>query len=414
MSDQFDPADAGCWMARGRPAHHAAALAEAWQRYPDLPPDASPEARMARTRERVQMLRPLHDAISRETEQKRRLDNFAFVESKLAEGSPDLRYVAIIRARDQHGHDWDAAVAYADGWYAAHAGWVARPPALDRSDQPGARRMAYDQGFRAGGGQPDDLFDVARRAFSAPVVEPSVQAAPATARPRPSLWPMPNDAPAPVTWQRRLLIVGTSEVATATYGFLAMLRERPGHEAATIVVADPDQGLRLLPERSDRAVPPETPQLRDLLSRGDFTDILITAEGAELARVDAEADVLPLVRNMERTCNSALQQRAQFRIWLARGRAPGTQFAAGHIRWGKLAAGLSGRLGEFTVRYAGPAEPRGHRIVVEDATGGLARGYRMPDGRTLDPEIVISNKARSREAMAGLLREFAASIRLAA
>ena len=414
MSDQFNPADAGCWMARGRPAHHAAALADAWQRFPDLPPDASSDARMARTRERAQLLRPLHDAITRETEQKRRRDNFAFVDRKLAEGSPDLRYAAIIRARDKHGHDWDAAVAYADGWYAAHAGWVARPPALDRSDQPNARRKAYDQGFRAGGGQPDDLFDVARRAFSAPVIEPPAQATPAAARPQPSLWPIPNDAPVPVTWQRRLLIVGASEVAGATYGFLAMLRERPGHEAATVVVADPDHGLRLLSECSDRDGSPETLPLRDLLAHGDFTDILVAAEGAELARVDAEADVLPLVRNMERTCNSALQQRAQFRIWLARGRVPGTQIAAGHIRWGKLAAGLSGRLGEFTVRYAGPAEPRGHRIVVEDATGGLARGYRTPDGRPLDPEIVIGNKARSREAMTDLLREFAASVRLAA
>jgi len=107
-----------------------------------------------------------------------------------------------------------------------------------------------------------------------------------------------------------------------------------------------------------------------------------------------------------------LQQRAQFRLWLARGRAPGDQFAAGHIRWSKMAAGLSGRLGDFTARYAGPAQHRGHRIIVEDASGGLAHGYRTPLGQELHPEIVIGNKAHARAAMADLLRQYAASLRL--
>jgi hypothetical protein len=115
---------------------------------------------------------------------------------------------------------------------------------------------------------------------------------------------------------------------------------------------------------------------------------------------------------MERTRNSVLQQRAQFRHWLARGRAPGDQFAAGHIRWSKMAAGLSGRLGDFTARYAGPAAPRGHRLRVEDATGQLALGYRTALGRELQPEIVIGNKSHARTAMADLLRQYAAALRL--
>jgi hypothetical protein len=122
--------------------------------------------------------------------------------------------------------------------------------------------------------------------------------------------------------------------------------------------------------------------------------------------------MLPRTRAMERTRNSVLQQRAQFRHWLARGRAPGDQFAAGHIRWSKMAAGLSGRLGDFTARHAGRAEPRGHRIVIEDASGDLAWGYRTAHGQELHPEIVIGNKSHARSAMAGLLRQYAAAIRL--
>jgi len=77
-----------------------------------------------------------------------------------------------------------------------------------------------------------------------------------------------------------------------------------------------------------------------------------------------------------------------------------------------MAAGLSGRLGDFTARYAGPAQPRGHRLIVEDASGGLALGYRTPLGRELRPEIVIGNEAHARTAMADLLRQYAASLRL--
>ena len=40
------------------------------------------------------------------------------------------------------------------------------------------------------------------------------------------------------------------------------------------------------------------------------------------------------------------------------------------------------------------------------------RGYRTPLGRELHPEIVIGNKAHTRTAMADLLRQYAASLRL--
>ena len=53
MTDNFDPADAGCWKAHGRPAHHAHALADAWRRFPDLPNDAPLDERMARSREKT-------------------------------------------------------------------------------------------------------------------------------------------------------------------------------------------------------------------------------------------------------------------------------------------------------------------------------------------------------------------------
>ncbi|WP_150293649.1 hypothetical protein [Sphingobium estronivorans] len=411
MTDIFDPAVAGCWMARGRPAHHAHAIAEAWRCFPDLPNDAPLDARMARTRERVQMLRPLHEAISLETELQRRAANFAFVERQIVQGSTDSRHATILHARDVHGYDWDAAYAYAEGQYAARAGWVSRPPSPPRSGQPDDRRLAYHQGFLDGGGQPDDVFDVARRSFVADRPEPMQTDSLQLARPLPSQWPSPTDVPPPVSWHRRLLLLGASELAEGTIGILAMLHERPGQEGATLLTIDKESGLQSLsiptgPAAIDGVV------LREQLRRGDYSDILIVADDAELARIDADANILPLARTMERTRNSVLQQRAQFRHWLARGRAFGDQFAAGHIRWSKMAAGLSGRLGDFTARYAGPAKPRGHRIVVEDANGGPAFGYRTALGRELHPEIVIGNKGHARSAMADLLRQYAASLRL--
>jgi hypothetical protein len=188
-----------------------------------------------------------------------------------------------------------------------------------------------------------------------------------------------------------------------------MLREKPDHEAAMLLVVDAVSGLR---SPSLDQPPSDHAALRRRLHEGDYADILIVANDAELDRVDADAGVLPLARTMERTRNSVLQQRTQFRIWLARGRTSGEQFAGGHIRWSKLAVGLSGRLGDFTASYAGPAEPRGHRIVVEDGSGELAFGYRTALGHELHPEIVIGNKRGARAAIADLLRQYAASLRL--
>jgi hypothetical protein len=411
MTDIFDPADAGCWMARGRPTHHAQALADAWRRFPDLPSDAPVEARMARSRERVQALRPLNEAIAQETERQRQARNFAFVERQVEQGSNDPRDRAILHARDVHGYDWDAAVAYADGNYAAVAGWPARHPSPSRTGEPDTRRQGYDQGFLDGGGRPGDIFDVARRSFLATPSQPHPVEEPRIARPLPSQWPAPTDAPAPVSWHRRLLLLGASESATGAIGILSMLRERPGHQAAGLYTLDANSGLHPVSETTGTA-PDVGSRLRDTLRQGDYADILVVADGAEVARLDADADILPLARTMERTRNSILLQRAQFRLWLARGRAPGEQFAGGHIRWSKLAAGLSGRLGDFTARYAGPAASRGHRIVVEDASGALAIGYRTALGQTLNPEMVIGNKRHARAAMADMLRQYAASLRL--
>ncbi len=411
MTDTFDPADAGCWMARGRPAHHAHALADAWRRFPDLPNDAPLDERMARGRERVQALRPLHEAIGLETERQRQSANFACIERQIAEGSTDSRNPAILHARDVHGYGWDAAVAYADGLFAGRAGWESRPPSPPRAGEPDVRRPAYHQGFLDGGGQPDDIFDVARRSFAAAptgFTRPDVQR---TARPLPSQWPSPTDTPAPVSWHRRLLILGASERQTGAIGILTMLCARPGHEAAALYVIGTESGLRPVTATTG-VVPDDITALRGRLRQGDYTDLLVVADDAELRRLDADANILPLVRTMERCRNSVLQQRAQFRLWLARGRAPGDQFAAGHIRWSKMAAGLSGRLGDFTARYAGRVQPRGHRIEVTDVSGELAFGYRTPLGQALHPEMVIGNKAHARTAMADLLRQYAASLRL--
>lgn len=404
MSDTFDPGDAACWVARGRSTAHAEAIAHAWQLYPDLPIDAPLDARMARTRERVGAMRPLHDAMRIETENQRTSSNFAFTERQVAADSSDLRAAAILRARDRHGHGWDEAVAYGAGWYAAHAGWEAHP--ISNTRHEAACRRAYDLGFREGGGQPDDIFDAARRRLAA-AHTPQVPIAPVRACPLPSQWPMPTDRPHPVSWSRRLLVIGESEVATGALGLLPLLRNQRGHEPMTILAVARETGMRAV----DRSAANDT-DLRARLAAGDFRDILIAADPAEVEALDALAHMLPIAKTMERTRNSALQQRAQFRIWLARGRAAGEQFAGGHIRWSKIAPGLTGRLGDFTARYAGPAQPRGHRIVVEDANRRPATGYFSPTGAQLAPEITISNKARMRQTMADQLRQFAAALRL--
>jgi hypothetical protein len=406
MSDIFDPADPASWVGRGRSTADAEAIADAWQRYPDLPIDAPLDARMARTRERVRAMRPVHEAISIDVERQRTSRNFAFTARQLALDSSDLRNAAILRARDQHGHGWDEAVAYAAGWYAAHAGWEARP--ISHARDKAASQRAYDLGFREGGGRPDDIFDAARRRLA---VErsPKVLDVPVRARPLPSQWPIPTDRPHPVSWARRLLVIGESEFTSGTLGILPLLRGETDHESATILAVARETGLRLVATPSARA---DDIDLRAHLAVADFGDVLVAADAGDLEALDALAHLLPFAKTMERTRNSVLQQRTQFRIWLARGRAPGEQFAGGHIRWGKVAPGLTGRLGDFTARYVGPAEPRGHRIVVEDANGKPATGYFTPTGAPLVPEVTISSKARMRQVMTEQLRQFAAALSL--
>lgn len=410
VSPVFDPADPDNWIARGRAAAHADALADACRRYPDLPPDAPLEQRMARTRERVAALRPLHAAIAEETERARRAANFAFVERRMAEGSDDQRYPAILRARDLHGLDWDAAVRFADGDYAARAGWNARAGDGAVGATAGLLEAAYDLGFRQAGGDPEDIFDAARRALFAPCAGPMQPAAIATSRPLPSTWPNPCDAPRPAAWSRRALILGSREADENMLGLLPLLRHQAGHDEATLILAWPGHGFTRWSGSPSVAAWDAPVALRELLSGPDLEDILIAADGEDLAFIDAHADDLPLVRNMERTRNSALQQRAQFRLWLARGRPDGETLAAGHIRWSKVAKGLSGRLGEFTAFYEGPAHPRGHRIAIRLGDGSLAQGYRTPAGVPLHPEITISNRTHLRKAMADALRRFAASL----
>ena len=161
MDDRFDPSDAATWIARGRSPEYAEALAQAWRDFPDLPPTAALEDRMARTRARVIAMRPVNDAIQLASEAERQRRNFLHVEGKAASGSIGDSDLAILRGRDAYGYDWDTAVCYSRGWYAAHAGWTHGGP--DISSRLPAQRAAYDRGFTDGGGDKDDLFDAARR-----------------------------------------------------------------------------------------------------------------------------------------------------------------------------------------------------------------------------------------------------------
>ena len=87
VTDDFDPADAASWLARGRTPQHAAAIAAAWRDFPDLPRTAPLEERMARGRERVAAMRVVNDAISAHAEAERQAANFAFTERQLREGT---------------------------------------------------------------------------------------------------------------------------------------------------------------------------------------------------------------------------------------------------------------------------------------------------------------------------------------
>lgn len=404
----FDPADAACWIAHGRRPDHARTLASVWRDYPDLPFDAPLAARMARSRARVAALRPFNDAIRDEVERERQRANFACIERRIAKGAAEPFDGAILHGRDRHGYDWGAWVLYAQGRYAAEEGW----PPRDFSAPPGETSPAYAQGFRDAGGCFDDLFDAARRSYAAAARRQDILSAPAAprlSRPLPSNWRLPTDTPRPSRWSKRVLIIGARIASDASAGLRTMLEAEPGHEKATIILAIAGCGFHAWGACDAQSAEPRD-QLRALLAGIDVDDLLIIADGDDLAWIDDHAGLLPLCRTMERTRHSAIQQCGQLRAWLDRGLGDGEVLASGHIRWTKLAQGLSGRLDEFVTRYAGPACPRGHRIVIDLADGRPAAGFMTPQGEPLVPETIIANKAHLRKSMTIMLRRFAAAI----
>lgn len=383
---------------------------------------------MARTRARVVAMRPVNDAIAAAAEAERQRTNFAHVEGKAVSGSITDRDRAILRGRADYGYDWDTAICYSEGWYAAHAGWPYDKPGSTRRLR--AHRAAYDRGFADGGGDPADLFDAARRSMVAAdrsgKLTQTDAAAPA-GRPLPSSWPRPTDEARPARWHRRLLILADDpELAVgSTSKILDQVLARPEAEQLNIILLTADGFTRpsnipsreqLTTERcGELACDPErTTTLRHLTAGLTIEDILIAVQGDALAVIDAHASALPLCRSMERTRNTVLQQRQHLKTWLDRAATGSGNVGAGHIRWSKLAQGLSGKLGEITVRYAGKAvEERGHIIVVETTTGTPATGYVTADGRPLDPRISFGNKARMRQEMAAALRSFGGATQLA-
>ena len=425
--DNFNPADVATWLTRGRSPEHAEALAQAWRDFPDLPTTASIESRMARTRERVQAMRPINDAIAAAAETERQRRNFRHVECRAKAGTITVSDQAILRGRDAHGYDWDAAICYSQGWYAAHAGWPHGKPSSTRAMLE--HRTAYDRGFADGGGDPSDLFDAARRSIVAADrsgAQAETDTRPLQSRPLPSSWPKPSDNARPARWNRRLLILAEDPefAGAATSMVLDQVLARPEAEQLNIILLT-GSGF-VVPSHASGAKPLTSVRCRDLMQNAEQTaalrdltaglpldDILIAAQGDALAVIDAHSSALPLCRTMERTRNTVLQQRQHLRIWLDRAATSTGNVGAGHIRWSKLAQGLAGKLGEFTARYAGKAASgRGHTIVVETAPGVPARGYVTADGDTLDPHIAFGNKARMRQEMATALRAFGGATRL--
>lgn len=435
--EHFDPADARCWVSRGRSSDHAIALAQVWRDWPDLPASAPPADRMERGRERIRAMRPINDAISAQVEAERQARNFAFTEAQAATGEIGKRELAILRGRDEHGYHWDQAVAYADGWYAAHAGWNYRMHNTARtSASREALDHAYSTGFAQGGGDATDLFDAARRANLAAVRadnQPTPPPPVKQARPLPTSWPKPDDEGKPVRWSRRLLIVAQAALAEVRPGEFHAVPASPdmaqalmrSEENGLLIVTlgqhgftpghAPEAGQPLCTARADAMIadPRHGETLRDLLRGREIEDVLVAVQGEALRVLDAFADALPLCRTMTRTRNSALQQRTHLRCWLDRGHDGDGNIGAGHIRWGKAIQGLVGKLGEFTARYAGPAPRRGHLIRVETVGGHLAHGYVHASGKPVAPEIIVSNKAHLRREMTIALRAFGGSTRLA-
>ncbi len=420
MDQHFDPACAASWLSRGREPEVALALARIWRELPDLPSDAPKAAIMERIRMRAEAMRAINDAVQERTERDRRVRNFAFTEGKAASGTSDARDLAILRARDAHGLDWNEAVRYAEGWYAAHAGLAYRER-FTGSREPARERAAYDLGFQDGGGDRSDLFDAARRAYlaAAPVNRPPAPSLAAGARPMPSSWAKPTDAPRPARWSRRLAILTEADMrhrgTEGGTGFASMMI-RP-EMAGLLIVVIRGSGFTTATKALSESSPPcdgksAAEQLQALVAGADIEDILTTAEGAALALLDAVAHVLPLARNCERAQNSALQRRSHIRTWLDRGLADGQSVGAGHIRWGKAAQGLRASLGEFAAVDRGCHARGAHELHVVLADGSLANGFVDAAGVPLDPRIRFTSRARLRPEMARALRAFGGATRL--
>lgn len=435
--EEFDPTDTRSWLSRGRSIEHANELARIWTEFPDLPVTAPLADRMARGRQRIAAMRPLNEVIAAAAENERQHRNFSFVEAKARNGNVTDRDLAILQGRDRYDYDWNSAVAYASGWWAADTGAAYNPYACHPSREQ-AKRAAYDQGFSDGGGDPADLFDAARRSNLAAMRrdnqrEPAIP--PASGRLLPSQWPKPRDSGRPTRWPRRLLIVSDATIEEVTPGQMRVtglrvmeeIGARPGADAMTVITIDRDAGFvaggcsveRETPiggEQADEIIKDrsQSARLRGILAGREIDDILIAVQGDYLRIIDAFADALPICTNMERTRNSLLQQRAHLRCWLDRGHDGAGNLGAGHIRWGKIIKGLTGKLGEFTARHVGRAPERGYLIRIEIAGGEPAAGYTTSSGELLAPEITVSNKAHIRREMAAALRAFGGATRLGA
>lgn len=430
----FIVTDPATWITRGRSRPEAEALAKAWRDFPDLLPSEPLEDRMARTRARVDAMRPIFDAMAARTEAERQASNFAFTQGRVNDGLGDERDDAILRGRQKHGYDWNCSVQYAQGWYAAHAGWSHRG---DRG--PGHRRSitilaaAYDQGFADGGGNRADLFDQARRELVAAGRSEAPAPVPPISAVLPSAWPKLSDAQHPCYWSRRAIILaqggfgGVQRRGRTSRSPLEIVREL-SLGLATIIVVDARSGIAInpetMPEVSEPLSLPEADAiiadrrhretLRAALRGQQIDEILCAVQGEALRVIDALADALPICRSMERTRNTPLQQRAHLETWLERGLLPGQNAGAGHIRWSKRCQGLTAKLGEFTARYAGPAPDKGHVLNICIEGGALAQGYVTSNQVALDPQIRFGSKAHMRREMARALRTFGGATRLAA
>lgn len=439
---EFDATDPATWLARGRTADEAEALARAWQDYPDLPPTAPAEEQRQRRRARLEVLKPLDDPRTLRRQRELEETNFAFVAQQIETGKARPEDVAKIRGRDTYGYDWLQASAYGHGWYAAAHGSEFRYVSFRLDCRVDERhRQPYRQGFLDGGGRPDELFDTARRQYAvaaqAPVPNASDQK-PATARLSPTTWPTPSDAPRPTAWTKRLLIIAAADQQASSVrtraielyddAFFRMLRATPGAADATIVVLSAVHGFIAATEQTDpsmelmteeraarlSACPQERAKLEALVAGREFDDILLRLDDPYLQVLEAHSAALPIARNMERTRHTVLLSRTQLRAWLTRGLAPGQNRGGGHIRWGKVHKGLTGKLGEFVARYGGRVPGRGHLIRIELESGELATGYTAADGKPLPPERYISNKSRLRDEMTEALRSFGGATRLGA